>query len=202
MEEGKPTAEETAPVTAAPDDVDKKEKTEVKTLQQMAVEQGAKLPKSLTPEQLHMQLLLDHHMGSQIAVQAFKRLSQRGKDRLWTAIMQLPHADLEVALNGKTEKELYLAAQKVQMAKHAIMFNKAKREHDGEQKALAEKLKKKQDDEKAKQESKTEGVTDVGPESATTANQETQVAQSGEHVQSETPLRQEPGRDGSGVSES
>ena len=174
-----------APVEAAP-----KDPTEIKTIQQMAVEQGEKLPKQMSPEQLQMQLLLDHHLGMSAVVPAFKKLSQRGKDRLFTALMQLPHAGLETALNGDFEKQIYMAAQKAMMAKHAIIFNRAKREHDVEQKALAEKLKKEQDGSlETKPETKDEGVQNVGHESTGTANESNpqgsgQVAEGGISPQS------------------
>jgi hypothetical protein len=126
-----------APKVEVKTDNNTKETTQVKTIQQMSVEQQAPQPKAMTPEQYQSQLLLDHHIGMMTVVPGFKNLSQHGKDRLFTALMQLPQAGLEVKLQ-KDEKLLYLAAQKALMAKHAIIFNRAKREADAEKKAILE----------------------------------------------------------------
>lgn len=146
--EDQPAQTETAPAEgAAPAQQDPpvSDPTQVRTLQQMAVEQGAKIPKEMTPEQLRMQLLLDHHLGLSAVVPAFKKLSQRGKDRLFTALLQLPHEGIETALNGNFEKQIYLAGQKVLMAKHAILFNRAKQEAVFERQAQEQKEKAKQE---------------------------------------------------------
>lgn len=118
-----------------------KDPTKVRTIQQMAVEQGQQIPSQMSPEQLRTQLLLDHHLGMSAVIPAFKSLSQRGKDRIFIAMMQLPHEGLETALNGNFEKQIYLAAQKALMAKHAIMFNRAKQEKMVEMAAEAQKQK-------------------------------------------------------------
>jgi len=115
-----------------------KDVTQVQTLQQMAVSQGQTMPKEMTPEQLDAQLLLDHMMGLKAVVPAFAKLGKNGMIRLWTAMMQLPQEGLDVKLNGDFEKQIFLAAQKVQYAKHAIIFRKMKREADVEKKAIAE----------------------------------------------------------------
>lgn len=112
--------------------------TQVKTLQQMSVEQNVQLPKEMTPEQLDGQLLLDHFYGLQTVVPAFQKLGKNGMIRLWTAIMQLPQEGLKVNLNGTLEKQIYLAAQKTQYAKNAIIFRRMKKEADAERKATAE----------------------------------------------------------------
>ena len=132
-----PQQDSDAPVVEVKTDENAKETTQVKTIQQMSVEQGKPQPKSMTPEQYQNQLLLDHHIGMMTVVPGFKKLSQHGKDRLFTALMQLPQAGLEVKLQ-KDEKLLYLAAQKALMAKHAVIFNRAKREADAEKKAILE----------------------------------------------------------------
>jgi hypothetical protein len=138
-----------------------KDPVKVQTLQQMAVEKGVKLPKELSPRELHSQLLLDHHFGVRAVVPAFKGLSQHGKDRVFTALMQLPQDGLESGLNGEKEKLIYMAGQKALMAKHAIIFNRAKRERDAEMAAMAEKAKKKAEAEAAKEQSGQESGQSV-----------------------------------------
>lgn len=123
--------------------IEKKEDlTQVQTLQQIAVSQGQKMPPQMTPEQFRGQLILSHHMGLQAVVPAFKKLSKHGKDRVFTALMQLPMADIPNFLNGRFEKEVYLGAQKLSMERSAIIFNRAKQESAMEAKATAETEKK------------------------------------------------------------
>lgn len=129
-------------VEAAVELAKKEDVTEVKTLQQMHVEAGQKVPAPLTPEQLDGQLLLDHHMGMSAVVPAFNKLGKNGMMRIFNAMLQLPMEGLRVNLNGDHEKQIYLATQKALYAKHAIIFRRMAKESALEAKATAETEKK------------------------------------------------------------
>jgi alpha-D-ribose 1-methylphosphonate 5-triphosphate diphosphatase PhnM len=116
--------------------------TQIKTLQQMHVEAGQKVPEPLTPEQLDGQLLLDHHFGFTTVVPAFNKLGKNGMMRVFNAILQLPMKDMEVKLNGNMEKQIFLAAQKTLYSKSAIIFRRMAKESAMEAKATAETEKK------------------------------------------------------------